>query len=72
MLLVDRPVGPNDRGFDVAERRIDPFETGGTSCGSARASYDDLVGTSGLASEAPPRSISEARPCRNWCVPFVG
>jgi hypothetical protein len=48
MLLVDCPVGPNDGGLDVAECRIDPFEAGGASRGSARAGYDDLVGTSGL------------------------
>src|SRR4051795_6384962 len=48
MLLVDRPVGPNDGGLDVAECRVDPLEAGDASRGRARASYDDLVGTPGF------------------------
>ena len=48
MLLIDRPVRPDNRGLDIAQCRVDPFEAGGARRGSARAGYDDLVGKSGL------------------------
>ena len=48
MLLINRSVGSNDGGFDIAERRIDPFEGGGACRGSAGAGLDDLMRTPGV------------------------
>src|SRR5208337_3343231 len=45
VLLIDRPVGSNNSGFDIPQCCIDPFEGGGTSGGSARAGLDDLMRT---------------------------
>ena len=47
VLLVDRPVGPDDGGLDIPRCSIDPFEAGGTR-GSAGAGYDDPVDTPDL------------------------
>jgi hypothetical protein len=48
MLLVDRPVCPDNRGLDIPQCGVDPFEAGGASRGSARAGFDDLMGAPGL------------------------
>lgn len=54
MLAVNRPVGADDCGFDVAERGVHPFERWCARSRGTAAGLDDLVGTSGggHASEA--------------------
>jgi hypothetical protein len=57
MLLIDRPVCPDDRGLDIPQCCVDPFEAGSTRRGGAGAGLNDLMGAPGLAT-AP----KQARP----------
>jgi len=48
MLAVDRPVGADDRGFNIAERGVHPFESRRAGGGGTAAGLDGLVGASGV------------------------
>jgi hypothetical protein len=57
VLWADRAVGSGDRGLDVAEGGVDPFEGGGSRGSRSRAGFGDRVAASstrdgGEASEA--------------------
>ena len=48
VLAVDGPAGADNRGLDVAQRGIDPFEGRGAHCRGAASSLDGLVGAPGI------------------------
>src|SRR5712691_1646798 len=48
MLTVDRPVGADNRGLDVAQRGVDPLEGRFARCRWTASGLDGLVGASGI------------------------